>query len=273
MGVKKFLKGSLKFVGKVGGTVICTATGMASSVIEYVGGGASSEVLENIGHTCKSASFNAIRNMWGKESKEYSHSAGDAGRNNVSDYQAKQARLAREANKKLEEQKKQLNTAYKYGRIDNSTYKQKSEYLTAQTNKLNTSSNNQAKSAKPLSSITVDEWDTKWRCIGPLKTANLTPYNSCVGLYRHVIDGETKYVGRAIELNNGGFRKRLSDYRREGDSARKHTSGRTINAHLDEITTYILVVGNTQEAVAVTCKLEGEFVKRYNPEWNKQINI
>lgn len=119
----------------------------------------------------------------------------------------------------------------------------------------------------------VSEWDCEWKSIGKLKDANLTPYNNCVGLYRHVVNGKTKYVGRAIELNNGGFRKRLSDYRRESNSARKHSSGRIIYEHLDEITTYILVVGYTQEAVEITKKLEGEFVRKYNPEWNKQINI
>ena len=101
----------------------------------------------------------------------------------------------------------------------------------------------------------------------------MSPYNHCVGLYRHIVNGTTKYVGRAIELNNGGFRKRLSDYRRDSDSARKHMSGRIIHEHLDEIETYILVVGDTQEAIEITRKLEGEFVRKYNPEWNKQINI
>ena len=119
----------------------------------------------------------------------------------------------------------------------------------------------------------VEEWDCEWVSIGMLKTADLSPYNHCVGLYRHVINGTTKYVGRAIELNNGGFRKRLSDYRRESNSARKHSSGRTIYEHLDEIETFILVVGNDFEAVETTRKLEGQFVRKYNPEWNRQINI
>ena len=60
-----------------------------------------------------------------------------------------------------------------------------------------------------------------------------------------MINGNTKYVGRSIELHNGGFRKRLSDYRRQSDSARTHSSGRTINENLDRIRTYILIVGNT----------------------------
>ena len=120
----------------------------------------------------------------------------------------------------------------------------------------------------------VTEWDSKWICIGPLKTADLSPYNHCVGLYRHVVNRKTMYVGRAIELNNGGFRKRLSDYRRESDSARKHLSGRTIHENLDEITTYLLIVGDTQEAVNETKHLEGQFIAYYGfPEWNKQINF
>ncbi len=121
---------------------------------------------------------------------------------------------------------------------------------------------------------TVEQWDKEWICIGPLKTANLTPYNHCVGLYRHVVNGRTMYVGRAIELYNGGFRKRLSDYRRQSNSARKHLSGRTINEHLDEIITYILIVGDTEEAVLETKRLEGQFIAYYGySEWNKQLNI
>lgn len=120
---------------------------------------------------------------------------------------------------------------------------------------------------------TVSQWDSGWKSIGMLKDADLTPYNHCVGLYRHVVDGTTKYVGRAIELHNGGFRKRLSDYRRDSDSARKHRSGKTIYENLDSIHTYILVVGDTEEAVEATKKLEGYFIRKYNPEWNRQINI
>lgn len=118
---------------------------------------------------------------------------------------------------------------------------------------------------------TVSEWDREWVSIGMLKTADLTPYNHCVGLYRHMIGSRTMYIGRAIELHNGGFRKRLSDYRRDSDSARKHTSGRTIHEHLDEIETYVLVIGDTEEAVTATKLLEREFVKKYNPPWNKQL--
>lgn len=118
----------------------------------------------------------------------------------------------------------------------------------------------------------VDKWNSRWVCIGKLAKADLKPYNHCVGLYRHEIGGRIMYIGRAVEYNNGGFRKRLSDYRRESNSARTHTSGRTINQHLDEITTYILIVGSDANAAQLTKKLEPLFIEKYNPPWNNHYN-
>ena len=43
----------------------------------------------------------------------------------------------------------------------------------------------------------ISQWDKKWICIGPLKTDNLKPYNHCVGIYRHVVNGKTMCVGGA----------------------------------------------------------------------------
>lgn len=118
---------------------------------------------------------------------------------------------------------------------------------------------------------TFKEWDSKWQSIGPLASANLTPYNKSVGIYRHRFQGQVVYIGRAIELHNGGFRKRLSDYRRDSDSARKHTSGRLINEHLDQITTDLLVVGQSPEDIQITKELEVVFVGKYRPKWNTML--
>jgi hypothetical protein len=122
-----------------------------------------------------------------------------------------------------------------------------------------------------LGGKSIDEWDRLWKCIGPLKSANLTPYNHSVGLYKHVIGNEIVYIGRAIEYNNGGLRKRLSDYRRENDSAREHQSGQSINSHLDEITTYVLVVGDDEKAAEMTKKLEIMFIAKYKPRFNRNF--
>ena len=141
------------------------------------------------------------------------------------------------------------------------------------TNALFNLMSNQSNSNNSYGGKTVDEWDREWISIGKLKTANLTPYNHSVGLYRHVVDGQTMYVGRAVEWNNGGFRKRLSDYRRDSDSARVHTSGQVINANLDKIETYLLITGSDKQASDVACQLEGKMIGKYNPPWNKQRNI
>lgn len=138
---------------------------------------------------------------------------------------------------------------------------------------LNTATQTDTFKNKLYGDKTINQWNQKWINIGMPKNANLTPYNHCVGLYRHVINEKTMYIGRAIELNNGGFRKRLSDYRRLSDSARKRESGRTINGHLDEIQTRVLIVDDDHEAVEIAKQLEGPFIKMYRPEWNKVINI
>ena len=120
---------------------------------------------------------------------------------------------------------------------------------------------------------TLLEWNRCWECIGPLAFANTTRYNNVAGLYRMVLNGRTVYVGRATEAMNGGLRKRLNDYRRDNGSARKHKSGQLIYSHRNELTVYVLPVGSSAEAVEATKKLEGLFIAKYMPEWNKQINI
>jgi hypothetical protein len=67
-----------------------------------------------------------------------------------------------------------------------------------------------------------------------------------------------------VQLHYGGFHKRLSDYIRASDSARKHKSGKIIHDNLDQITTDILILGDTEEAVKITQLLEGQFIAKYN---------
>lgn len=114
----------------------------------------------------------------------------------------------------------------------------------------------------------VNEWDKEWKTIGVLNSADLTPYNKCVGLYRHKLDNKVIYVGRATELNNGGLRKRLRDYTRNSDSARNTKSGRYIYDNRNQITTDILIIGDTEKDIKITKFLEHPFITRYNPSMN-----
>ncbi len=134
-----------------------------------------------------------------------------------------------------------------------------------------------SKQAPPTDDLNyTDNYPLKWECIGNLFEAylsgKLSNYSHYVGLYMHTINGEVKYIGRAIEYNNGGFRKRLSDYCRDSNSARKHKSGQVIFENKDIITTYLLVVGSDESAANRTITLEKEYIRKYNPPWNVQYN-
>lgn len=118
---------------------------------------------------------------------------------------------------------------------------------------------------------TYKEWDSSWKRIGALASVDLSPYNHFVGLYRLILNGKTVYIGRAVEYDNGGFRKRLSDYRRESDSARKRSSGRQIHENLNEIQVDLLIVGSTYEDAQVAKTLEPLFIGKYQPEWNLKL--
>lgn len=77
--------------------------------------------------------------------------------------------------------------------------------------------------------LTLSQWDSRWIYLGTLSSLsleNLQTYNKSIGLYKAEMNGEITYLGRAIEYNNGGFRKRLRDYVRNSDSARTHGSGK-----------------------------------------------
>lgn len=87
----------------------------------------------------------------------------------------------------------------------------------------------------------------------------------------HKINGQIMYIGRAVEYNNGGFRKRLSDYCRDSDSARKHPSGQKIYTNRYRIQTYVMVVGKDREAAERTKRLEKQYVARYSPPWNDKL--
>ena len=115
---------------------------------------------------------------------------------------------------------------------------------------------------------------TKLGCLGDIYDNHkelLNCYSNLVGLYMHKINGEIMYIGRAIEYANGGLRKRLSDYCRPNDSARKHPSGQKIYANRYRIQTYIMVVGSDAVAAEETKELEKQFVAKYNPPWNDKL--
>ena len=119
----------------------------------------------------------------------------------------------------------------------------------------------------------IDEYNWKHiGCLGELyDNKKLGEWSSYVGLYMHKMNGEIMYIGRAIEYNNGGFRKRLSDYCRPNGSARVHPSGQKIFANRYNLQTYLLIVGTDAAAATKTKLLEEVYVAKYNPPWNDKL--
>ena len=129
-----------------------------------------------------------------------------------------------------------------------------------------------------IGGFTVDQWDKRWVRLGKLENLtieNLKPYNKSIGLYKATENGTVKYIGRAIEYNNGGFRKRLRDYVRPSDSGRKHQSGQSMNANAENLVISILIVGNSAAQVETVKQLEKAMIERYgrvSDIWNVQRN-
>jgi hypothetical protein len=137
------------------------------------------------------------------------------------------------------------------------------------TNKSATNSSKANSSSKKEK--TINEWEGEWRNIGVLANIDLSPFSSSVGIYKATLSGIVVYIGRAVEFKNGGFRKRLSDYRRKSDSARKHKSGKLMYEHADRLHISIISTGSDSEAVTIAKNLERMLVAKYNPEWNTML--
>lgn len=127
------------------------------------------------------------------------------------------------------------------------------------------------KEAPNIGGKTLRQWESSWQYVGTLDSLDLSRYSRYVGLYKAELGGKLVYIGRAIEYSNGGIRKRLSDYTRESDSARKHTSGQLMHANASDLKISVLIVGNDEDAASATKKLEQYFIGRYSPEWNKMF--
>lgn len=121
-----------------------------------------------------------------------------------------------------------------------------------------------------ISDPTIAEWNKKWTYAGILSKMKLTDFRNDIGLYSAVLDNEIVYIGRAIEYKNGGFRKRLSDYRRPSNSGRKHKSGINMHKNNSRIYIFLLKVGSDNDAVLITKNIEKLFIEEYNPAWNIQ---
>lgn len=114
---------------------------------------------------------------------------------------------------------------------------------------------------------TVDAWDQCWVPVGPLNGGTAS-FPTTVGLYRAILNGQIVYIGKGREHANGGLRKRLRDYTRSSDSARRTGAGPRMWENRDGILIELLITGADRAAAFVADQIEGIFIERYDPPWN-----
>ncbi|THE11946.1 hypothetical protein E1I69_13115 [Bacillus timonensis] len=189
----------------------------------------------------------------------------------------KQASLQKEADRRIKEHERKVTQAEKSNRMSDPDFARK---VKEEKEKLNTYYNrgSQSKNASgeaTYKGLTVSQWNQKWIRLGVLSSLtleDLSRYNKHIGLYKAEMNGQVVYLGRAIEYNNGGFRKRLRDYVRNSDSARTHGSGQKMNENRDRVQISILIVGSSAEDVETVKALERAMISHLNVRWNVQHN-
>lgn len=107
---------------------------------------------------------------------------------------------------------------------------------------------------------------SEWINVGKLDESDcdFSDYTKKIGVYKAQLDGKIVYIGKATEIKNGGFRKRLRDYNRESNSARNYTAGLKLYDNRTQIEISIMPVATAAEAAA----LEKRLIKELKPEWN-----
>lgn len=101
-------------------------------------------------------------------------------------------------------------------------------------------------------------------------STDFSDYSNDIGVYRATFDGEVVYIGKATELNNGGFRKRLRDYTRLSNSARNYPAGEQMFRHRNEILIEIVVFNRSKDSIPDIEELETQLIKEKQPIWNNQ---
>lgn len=109
-----------------------------------------------------------------------------------------------------------------------------------------------------------------WIKIGLLTetSTDFSIYNKDIGVYRAILNDEIVYIGKATELNNGGFRKRLRDYTRQSPSARNYPAGKLMFSNKNNLKIEIVVFNRAVESIPEIEALEKRLISEIKPIWN-----
>lgn len=109
-----------------------------------------------------------------------------------------------------------------------------------------------------------------WISLGLLTetSTDFSAYSKDIGIYRAILNGEVVYIGKATELDNGGFRKRLRDYTRFSQSARNYPAGELMYRHRNDIFIEIAVYERASKSIVDIAMHEAQLIRETNPKWN-----
>jgi excinuclease UvrABC nuclease subunit len=99
-------------------------------------------------------------------------------------------------------------------------------------------------------------------------STDFSTYSKDIGIYRAILNDEVVYIGKATELENGGFRKRLRDYTRSSTSARNYPAGELMHSNRHNLHIEIVLFERTLESVPKIESLETQLIREMKPIWN-----
>lgn len=102
-------------------------------------------------------------------------------------------------------------------------------------------------------------------------STDFSNYSKDIGVYRAILNDEVVYIGKATELKNGGFRKRLRDYTRPSPSARNYPAGELMYSNRSTLQIEIVVFNRTMESIPEIEVLEAQLIREIKPIWNNHV--
>lgn len=113
---------------------------------------------------------------------------------------------------------------------------------------------------------TVAEWDKNWEPLANAFTIGHPKLRHVVGLFRTKLNGETKYIVRATELN-GGIAKGLKRICGPNQTGNSGYGAQMVRKHIDKVEVDILRVEGVSDRSLVAMLLKIEMNKLYDPIW------
>ncbi len=112
----------------------------------------------------------------------------------------------------------------------------------------------------------LEEWNQCWEPLPNAFTESHADLRQVVGLFRTILNGDTKYIVAASD-QGGGIAKGLRRIAGPEQTGNKGYGAQKVREHLDLVVVEILRVDDENSPSNVTKKLKRMMLKYYDPEW------